>query len=244
MTFARRDLLDIMWQRHTCRAAFDSNRKIREPDLQLILDAARWAPTAHNMQNFEIIAVDDERRLAAIGAIRLRPVETFVREDSRQLSFSEGELLRRRTGLLASMFPESWQEEAAPGEDAGAASLIYLGRTIETCPLLLVVVHDTSVEAPESEGDLLGLMSLGCVMQNLWLSAENVGISMQVLSGLGAEDVEPQVQSILSIPPHLKIGFAARLGYPLAPPQSHLRVRRKIQDFMHRNRYRVREERS
>ena len=110
MTIARRDLLDVMWQRHTCRAAFDPNRKIREPDLQLILDAARWAPTAHNMQNFEIIAVDDERRLAAIGAIRLRPVETFVREDSRQLSFSEGELLRRRTGLLASMFPESWQE--------------------------------------------------------------------------------------------------------------------------------------
>jgi nitroreductase len=100
------------------------------------------------------------------------------------------------------------------------------------------------VETPASEGDSLGLMSLGCVMQNLWLSAENLGISMQVLSGLGADDVELQVQSILGIPRHLKIGFAVRLGYPLAAPQSHLRVRRKIQDFTHRNRYRVREERS
>jgi nitroreductase len=55
-----RDLFDIMWQRHTCRSAFDPRRAISEPDLLLILDAARWAPTAHNMQNFEIIAVDDK----------------------------------------------------------------------------------------------------------------------------------------------------------------------------------------
>ena len=240
MTIAHRDLLDIMWQRHTCRAAFDLNRKIREPDLQLILDAARWAPTVHNLQNFEIIAVDDESRLAAIGAIRLRPVETFVRESSGKLSFSEGELLRRRTGLLASMFPESWQEPEE--DDAGAANLIYVGRTIEPCPLLLVVVHDDRMEAPAPEGDSLGLMSLGCVMQNLWLSAENLGISMQILSGLAADDVEHRVRSILGIPRHLKIAFAARLGYPLAAPESHLRVRRRIQDFTHRNGYRIREE--
>jgi nitroreductase len=235
-----RDLLDIMWQRHTCRAAFDPNKKIREPDLQRILDAARWAPTAHNLQNFEIIAVDEEHRLAAISAIRLPPAETFVGENSRHLSFSEAELLRRRTGLLASMFPESWQEtDAATGENAGAQIHIYLGRTIEKCPLLLVVVHDCRLEAPAAEGDSLGLMSLGCVMQNLWLITESLGISMQVLSGLGTNDVEVQVQSILGIPPHLKIGFAARLGYPLTAPESHLRVRRRIQDFTHRNRYRA-----
>jgi nitroreductase len=118
MTIARRDLLDIMWQRHTCRAAFDLNRKISELDLQRILDAARWAPTAHNLQNFEIIAVDDARRLAAIGAIRLRPVETFASGSSGQLSFSEGELLRKRTGLLAAMFPESWRERCRPRSTA------------------------------------------------------------------------------------------------------------------------------
>lgn len=238
-----RNLLDVMWQRHTCRSAFDLDRKIREPDLQLILDAARWAPTAHNMQNFEIIAVDDERRLAAIRAIRLPPAETFVGENSRHLSFSEAELLRKRTGLLASMFPESWQEtDAAPGENAVAAHHIYLGRTIEKCPLLLVVVHDCRLEAPAAEGDALGLMSLGCVMQNLWLITESLGISMQVLSGVGTNDVENQVQSILGIPPHLKIGFAARLGYPLTAPESHLRVRRRIQDFTHRNGYGVPED--
>ena len=234
-----RDLLDIMWQRHTCRAAFDPQRTIRESDMQRILDAARWAPTAHNMQNFEIIAVDDQQCLAAIGAIQLPPAETFIRENRHTLSMSEAESLRSKIGLSASMLPESWQEvEAAPGE---SASVRYVGRTIHECPLLLLVVTDSRLSAPVSEGDSLGLMSLGCVMQNLWLMSESLGISMQVLSAFSVSPVENQVQCILAIPKYMKIAFAARLGYPVTASESYLRVRRKIQDFTHRNRYSVRE---
>jgi len=45
-------LLETLRQRH-------SSRGIAEEDLRQVLQAARWAPTAHNMQNFEIIVVDD-----------------------------------------------------------------------------------------------------------------------------------------------------------------------------------------
>jgi len=234
-----RDLLDIMWQRHTCRAAFDPQRAIREADMQRILDAARWAPTAHNMQNFEIIAVDDKQCLAAISAIQLPPAETFIRESRHTLSMSEAESLRSKIGLSASMLPESWQEVGAALDDG--ASVRYVGRTIQECPLLLVVLTDSRLKAPVSEGDSLGLMSLGCVMQNLWLMTESLGISMQVLSAFSTDAVETQVQRILAIPEHMKIAFAARLGYPVTASESYLRVRRRIQDFTHRNRYSVRE---
>ena len=236
-----RDLLEIMWQRHTCRAAFDPQREIREADMQRILDAARWAPTAHNMQNFEIIAVDDKHCLAAISAIQLPPTETFIREHYHQLSLSEAELLRSKTGLLASMFPESWHEAEAAQDESTAVHHTYVGRMIQKCPLLLVVVHDSRLRAPASEEDALGLMSLGCVMQNLWLMTESLGISMQILSAFGANAVEDRVQRILAIPKHMKIAFAARLGYPVTVSESYLRVRRRIQDFTHRNRYSVRE---
>jgi nitroreductase len=234
-----RDLLDIMWQRHTCRATFDPQREIRESDMQCILDAARWAPTAHNMQNFEIIAVDDKQSLAAISAIQLPPAETFIIENYHQLSLSEAESLRSKTGLLASMLPESWQEAESAQDDG--ASVRYVGRTIQKCPLLLVVLTDSRLRAPVSEGDSLGLMSLGCVMQNLWLMTESLGISMQVLSAFSVNTVEIEVQRILAIPEHMKIAFAARLGYPVTASERYLRVRRKIQDFTHRNRYSVRE---
>jgi hypothetical protein len=64
---------------------------------------------------------------------------------------------------------------------------------------------------------------------------------MQVLSAFSVNAVENQVQCILAIPKQMKIAFAARLGYPLPASESYLRVRRKIQDFTHRNRYSVRE---
>jgi nitroreductase len=236
-----RDLLEIMWQRHTCRAAFDRQRTIRAPDVQRILDAARWAPTAHNMQNFEIIAVDDKHSLAALGVIHLPPTETFIREDEHQLSLSEAESLRSKTGLLASMIPASWQEAEAVQDTVPTVRYSYVGRTMQECPLLLVVLQDSRIRAHTSEGDVLGLMSLGCVMQNLWLMAESLGISTQILSAFGADAVEDQVQRILGIPAHMKIAFAVRLGYPVTASESYLRVRRKIQDFTHHNRYSSRE---
>jgi nitroreductase len=210
--------------------------------MQRILDAVRWAPTAHNKQNFEVIAVDDKQFLAAISAIRLPAVETFIRDECHHLSLAEAELLRAKTGLLAGMLPASWQEtEFARGD--GAAQHVYVGRIIQECPALLVVVYDSRLAQPASEEASLGLMSLGCVMQNLWLMTESLGISMQVLTGFGADAVENQVRFILAIPQHMKIAFAARLGYPRTVSESYLRVRRKIREFTHRNLYSVREQR-
>ena len=235
-----RDLLDIMWQRHTCRTAYNPAMTVREEDLQRILDAARWAPTAHNKQNFEIIVVNDKPRLAAIAAVDMPPAETFVRETYHSLSLSEAEVLRRRTGLLAGMLPESWHEPDAIKDDADSPPHTFVGRTIQQCPTLLIVVHDARTVAPTSLQVAEDLMSLGCVMQNMWLMTESLGISMQVLSGLGESVAESRVHALLDIPQHLKIAFAVRLGYPLDDSESYLRMRRKIQDFTHRNRYGVR----
>jgi nitroreductase len=234
-------MLDIMWQRHTCRSAFDPHRHITEPDLQRILDAARWAPTAHNTQNFEVIAIDSARYLKVIRAIELPPAETFIRENFNQLSLPDAETLQSRTGLSANMLPESWQEAAAAQDDTTAAQLSYIGRSIQECPLLLIVLYDSRPTAPASEGRALDLMSLGCVMQNMWLMSENLGISMQILSALGASGVEDRVRSILGIPAHLNVAFAARLGYPTDDSEGYVRVRRRISDFMHRNRYGARD---
>jgi hypothetical protein len=40
---------------------------------------------------------------------------------------------------------------------------------------------------------------------------------------------------------HMCIAFAVRLGYPVAAAESHWRVRHRIQDFTHRNRFAQRE---
>ena len=93
------ELLKLMQDRQSSRMPFDDKHKIEKKDLQKILEAARWTPTAHNMQNFEIIVVEDEKILQTILKIK-RPIsETFIRENYNQLSFSEEELLKKKTGI-------------------------------------------------------------------------------------------------------------------------------------------------
>jgi len=235
-----RDIFEIIRARHSSRVPFDPRRRIPDLDRRLILEAARWAPTAHNMQNFEIFVIDDEAILAAIAAIRVPPSDIFLRENYDQLSFSEEELRRRKTGLLATLFPAAWRTPHPKPGDALAVQH-SLGGTVQPCPMLLIVVTDTRKRAPASEGDVLGIMSLGCVMQNLWLVAEALGVSMQILSALSGPQADEGLRRILDLPAHLKVAFACRLGYPVAAPETHPRVRREVADFAHHNRYGNRE---
>jgi hypothetical protein len=72
------------------------------------------------MQNFEIV-VDDEETLAEIGLVQSGVSEEFVRENYSQLSFSEEELIQKGTGVLATMFPPSWQKPT-PGSKRSPTS--------------------------------------------------------------------------------------------------------------------------
>ncbi len=45
------DILKLIQQRKSLRISFDIKRPVAKEDLGKILEAGRWAPTAHNMQN-------------------------------------------------------------------------------------------------------------------------------------------------------------------------------------------------
>jgi nitroreductase len=226
------EVLNIIKKRRTARIPFDSKRPIAREDLRQILEAGRWAPTAHNMQNFEIIVVDDKKVLDAIGSIKSTVSETFIRENLEQLSFSEEELVKKKVGILGTMFPPAWRTPGYnPDKDTDS------GRPIQISPVMLIVVYNPNRRAPASEGDFLGIVSLGCVMENMWLMANSLGIRFHVVSAIGTDPAEKEVKSILSIPNHLKIPFAFRLGYPVSLPAKYPRVRRDIEDFTHHNRF-------
>ena len=112
-----------------------------------------------------------------------------------------------------------------------------LKQRINGSPVLLIVVYDARKRAPASEGDVLGFISLGCVMENMWLMAQSMGISVHVLSVFAADAVEKEVKQILSIPEYMKVAFAFRMGHPVSKPTKHLRVRRDLETFTHHNRF-------
>jgi nitroreductase len=226
------DILKIIQERHSARLPYDPERPLARQDLRQILEAGRWAPTAHNMQNFETIVVDDRKILEEIGNIQSSISEVFVRENYQLLSFSEEELLQKKIGLLGSMFPASWRTPGVKPQAEEGRSRPFL-----VCPTLLIALYDPGRRAPASEGDFLGIMSLGCMMENLWLTANSLGIDFQIVSSLASGMVGKEVKRILGIPAHLHIAFTARLGYIAGEPRRYLRVRREIEDFSHHNHF-------
>ena len=226
------EILKIIQERHSVRAPFNPERPITRQDLRQILEAGRWAPTAHNMQNFEIIVVDDKKVLEEIGNIKSTVSDIFIQENYQQLSFSEEELLHKKVGILGTMFPLSWRTPGVkPIAEEGRS------RSFPVCPTLLIVLYDPSKRAPASEGDFLGIISLGCMMENLWLEANSLDIDFHIVCYLGSGPVEKEVKRIQAVPENLKIAFTIRLGYVAAELPRTLRVRRDIEDFSHHNRF-------
>jgi nitroreductase len=189
------------------------------------------------MQNYEIIVIDNKKLLRTISSINSQASAEFIRENYQQLSSSRKELRRKKVGILAAAFPPSWRDPARLDEAIRDAKPEPLQETIQGSPTILIVLYDSRKRAPASEGDFLGIMSLGCVMENMWLMAQALGISFQVMSVFGSVNVEREVKTTLRIPEHMKIAFAIRLGYTKSSPTGYLRIRRDVEDFTHYNRF-------
>lgn len=231
------DILKLIQQRQSTRVAYDPNRPVAKENLRQIIEAAGWAPTAHNMQNFDIIVVDDKKVLEKIGNIKSQVSEAFIRENYQQLSFSEEELLQKKVGILGTVFPPDWRDPARLDKAVRESRPTPLKQRINGSPVVLIVVYDARKRAPASEGDVLGFISLGCVMENVWLMAQSLGFSVHVLSVFAADAVEKEVKQILSIPDYMKVAFAFRMGHPVSKPAKRLRVRRDVEMLTYHNRF-------
>jgi nitroreductase len=225
----------LMCTRHSARAPFDPQWHVTPRELAYLIEAARWSPTAHNMQNFQLVVVEDVRVLQELGRIVAPVTPLFIAENYRQLSWTEDELVARQTGLLGTKFPSSWRTDdpfKAPAHESRALDELIAG-----APTVIVVIFDESTRAPASEHDRLGMISLGCVLENMWLIAQALQLAMQVVSTFAGEHVEPEVRRVLAVPDPWRIAFALRVGHALPESTTSPRVRRDVPRFVHRDRF-------
>lgn len=215
-----------MCSRHSARGPYDASWHVSERELDAIVTAARWAPTLHNSQNFELVVVENPQILRMLGALRV--TEGYYGDTSADLSRSTEELEQRQTGLLASELGEvCWR--------AGTDQSRPFSETLAGAPCLIVVTFDPGRQPGGGTRAMLDVIGLGCVLENMWLAATSLGLDVQVLSSLGA--VPQEAAHVLGIPDHWTIAYTLRLGHALVP-QSSLRVRRDVHRFVHRDRFR------
>ena len=228
------DLLTLIKTRQSDRGPFDTHRPISKDDLNRILEAGSWAPTPHNMQNYEVIVVDDEKLLEAIGDIQFTIPRTNMEENNLYMYSTEEELQKKKTGIVNRMPAPPAGQVTNPGEFRAAS----LKNSLRATSVLLIVMYDPRKRAPGSEGDLLGKIGIGCVMENMWLMAHSLGIGMHIVSAVGyIDDLEKHIKDILGIPEYFKLAYSFRLGYPVSIGGHYLRVRRDTPDYTHYNGY-------
>lgn len=230
------DVLQLIKERKSTRFTFDKTRVIEPEVMHKILEAATCAPTGHNMQNYELVVIDDPAVLSAIGELDIPYSPAFVKWNYQEVSFSEDELRKKKTGMMASQFPPSWfTPEAREGklkESAGKMSAM-----LEQVPVVLLVVWNPNREEPTTNGNFNGIMSLGFMLENLWLMANAQGVGVRIVSAFAGEPMESKVKEMLSIPSSLKIAIGCFLGYTDGEENNNFRVCRDVDNFVYLNGY-------
>lgn len=175
--------------------------------------------------------------IETIAAIKAPISLTFVKENYKQLFFSEEELRKKKTGVPGKMFPAAWMNPKIKKADISSFDRdLFMQKEFSSTPVLSIVLCDPSRRAPASGGDFPGIISLGCVMENMWLMANSLGISFHIVSSLSNGPIEKSIKKLLNIPKNLIIAYSFRPVYA-GKPYKYLRLRREVSDFTYDNKY-------
>jgi nitroreductase len=101
----------------------------------------------------------------------------------------------------------------------------------------MFIFYDATKRPPGSEGDPAGLISLGCVWENMWLMCESLELGLHVLTVVSDGAVEQKLKDLLHIPACMKVAFACSIGYAADPSAAYTRVRRDLNDFVQYNNF-------
>lgn len=186
-------LLQIMRERKTSRA-FDPNFVVPREHYDLILEAARHAPSGANAQPWHYIIVTDPALKARIG-------DYFVEE-------------QRRRAKLKMKFPTpNYQHmKTAPGLIVVAADFRY----VRAFPVL----NDGSDldRMYQANAERILLQSVAASTMSAHLAAAALGYGVWWVTAIGQEAAQAALKPVLGVPDDLAIIDILCFGPPLKPP--------------------------
>lgn len=224
------DLYEAIRKRHTTNGAF-ANRPIDPHHIRTILELAARAPSHFNSQPWRFIIIQDQERRQALATIagesmrQLMDEGRFWRQYRRFFRLSPEEINAHKDGIHIDTIPAVLRPFAKYIFTDRAASMMktfqvprVLGgdarRLIESSPLLLGIALSRDLYQPGELTGLYTLISLGAVVQTIWLTATSLGIGMQFVST--PQEIPAQwqrISALLGIPEGYELMALFRLGY-------------------------------
>ncbi len=224
------DLFDAIRARRTTNGPF-ADRPIDQDDLKQILAMAACAPSHFNSQPWRFVVVQDaglRQQIADIAGDSMRQLMAggrFWQRYKKYFRFSQKEIDERGDGIYIDNIPgvlkpfakyifterggemmNRFQVPKVLGKDAR--------KLVAGSPLLLGITLDRSEYTPDDLSGMYSLISLGAVMQTIWLTATALGMGMQFISTpMEVEGQWQRIVDLLHIPAEHDLVVLYRLGY-------------------------------
>lgn len=192
-TIAPEQLLDMMRHRRSSRTGFLEDRDVPEDDLNLLLEAARAAPSGGNAQPWEFIVIRDKD-------MRMQIADLYKHQLRDKLELEK--TIRGTTSVSG----VGWRN--AP------VLILVLGdpRTSLCFPL----------RTAEDKAESHFFTGLANATLQIMLMAESMGLSTQYVSDSASPYFSLMLKHMLGIPPELRVYHIVPVGYTevIATPKS------------------------
>lgn len=224
------DILEAIRSRRTANGAFE-DRPLAAADVRTILEMAACAPSHFNSQPWRFVVIQDDATRHKIAAIagesmqKLMAGGRFWQRYRKYFRFSKKDMDEKGDGILIDTMPAILKPFAKyifteRGGEVMARFQVprVLGndarKLVAGSPLILGITLDCSEYKPDDLSGMYSVISLGAVMQTIWLTATSLGIGMQFISTpMEVEGQWERIGQLLGIPPEHKLMVLYRLGY-------------------------------
>lgn len=224
------NVADAIRKRHTTNGAF-APRPVEAAHKLAILELAARAPSHFNSQPWRFVVVEDQHRRRQLGRIagdsmrELMADGRFFQQYRRFFRLSLEEVEASNDGIHIDNMPPVLRPVAKYiFSDRGANMLNtfqvprVLGndarKLVESSPLLLGIALSRELYRPGELTGLYTLISLGAVVQTIWLAATSFGMGLQFVST--PQELPAQwerVARLLEVPDDWELMLLLRLGY-------------------------------
>jgi nitroreductase len=224
------ELFDAIVNRKTTNTAF-AEKKVSEEHLELLIKMASHSPSHFNSQPWRFIAVTDETiigkiaKIAGDSMVQLMEDGRFWKQYRKYFRFSDEEMQKAKDGIHIDHVPPVLKPFVKQifSETGGKVMAKFkvpriLGndeeKLVASSPVLFIILLNKDEYKPTELSGFYSVISMGAVIQTLWLSTTAIGMGMQFISTLGEiPEKWKEISGFLNVPDNYEMCAIFRMGY-------------------------------
>ena len=224
------ELFEAIVNRKTANSAF-AKKKVSQEHIDLLVKMASHPPSHFNSQPWRFVAVTDEAiigkiaKIAGDSMVQLMDDGRFWRQYRKYFRFSEEEMEKTKDGIhidhlpaVLKPFVKTIFSETGGKVMAKLKVPRILGndeeKLVAASPLLFIISLTKDEYKPNELSGFYSVISMGAVIQTLWLATTALGMGMQFISTPGEiPENWKAISEMLNIPVDFEMCAIFRMGY-------------------------------